>query len=176
MIGNDIVDLSLAKSESNWKRKGYLDKIFTKREHKFILTHENPDIMIWNLWSRKEAVYKIIIQKGGKRGYYPIKIECQNTDLENGFVVFENQIYHTKTIVSHDFIYSEAVENSLDFDKIIEISNMDNVIKIEEIPFYIIDNQLFFASKTHHGKYEKVVYLNKINSKVYRLPQELLVP
>ena len=28
--GNDIVDLSLAKTESNWKRKGFLEKIFTE--------------------------------------------------------------------------------------------------------------------------------------------------
>ncbi len=28
MIGNDIVDLALAKKENNCQRKGFLDKIF----------------------------------------------------------------------------------------------------------------------------------------------------
>lgn len=167
MIGNDVVDLSLAKSESNWKREGYLDKIFTDKEQKFILTNSNPDKIIWNLWSRKEAVYKIIIQKGGKRGYYPRKLECQNTDSENGIVVFENQIYHTKTSVSEDYIYSEAVENILDFDKIIEIKKSESLNKVNGIPYYTVDNQMFSASKTHHGKYEKAVYLNKINPKFF---------
>ena len=32
MIGNDIVDLDLARTQSNWQRKGFLDKIFTKKE------------------------------------------------------------------------------------------------------------------------------------------------
>ena len=36
MIGNDIVDLALAQKESNWKRKGFLDKIFTLQEQLFI--------------------------------------------------------------------------------------------------------------------------------------------
>ena len=95
MIGNDIVDLALAKKESNWKRKGYLDKIFTVSEQLLIQKFTNQELAIWNLWSRKEAVYKIILQKGGIRGYYPIKIECLDLNLENGKVQFENQIFYT---------------------------------------------------------------------------------
>jgi phosphopantetheinyl transferase (holo-ACP synthase) len=59
MIGNDIVDLSLAPKESNWKRKGFLDKIFTKNEQLRIIKSDNPENMVWNLWTRKEAAYKI---------------------------------------------------------------------------------------------------------------------
>ena len=160
MIGNDVVDVVLAKNQSNWKRKGYLDKIFTLSEQEFILNSSNPDEMVWSLWSRKEAVYKIIIQKGGKRGYYPIKIECKNSDLENGIVVFENQHYYTKTIVSKDSIYSLAVENIENFNKITAISNFENLVKLNEIPFYQIDGKRYAASKSHHGRFEKSVYLN----------------
>ena len=32
MIGNDIVDLNLAKTQSNWQRKGFLERQFTKKE------------------------------------------------------------------------------------------------------------------------------------------------
>ena len=31
MIGNDIVDLSLAAIQSNWQRRGFLEKQFTKK-------------------------------------------------------------------------------------------------------------------------------------------------
>ena len=160
MIGNDVVDVALAKNQSNWKRKGYLDKIFTLSEQEFILNSSNPDEMVWSLWSRKEAVYKIIIQKGGKRGYYPIKIECINSDLENGMVVFEVQRYYTKTIISNDLIHSLAVEYKEDFNKIVVISNLENLIKIKEIPFYEVDGKRFSASKSHHGRFEESVYLN----------------
>mgnify|MGYP003583470498 CR=1 FL=1 len=43
MIGNDIVDLVLAKKESNWKRNRFLDKIFTIKEQVLIVDAENPE-------------------------------------------------------------------------------------------------------------------------------------
>ena len=60
MIGNDIVDLALTRKENNWKRNGFLDKIFTVKEQILITNSENPEFTVWNLWSRKEATYKII--------------------------------------------------------------------------------------------------------------------
>ena len=51
MIGNDIVDLQLAKTESNWQRKGFLDKIFTINEQLIIKNSKNPEITIWNLFN-----------------------------------------------------------------------------------------------------------------------------
>lgn len=160
MIGNDVVDLALATIQSNWKRKGYLNKIFTKLEQEFISKSSNPDKMVWILWSRKEAVYKIIIQKGGKQGYYPIKIKCINTDFENGIVIFENQIFHSKTFVSNDLIHSLAIENKENFNKIVEVSNSEALIKIDGIPFYKDNITIYAASKSHHGRFEKCVYLS----------------
>ena len=55
MIGNDIIDLALARKESNWLRSGFLDKIFTLREKLLISNSQNPETTVWNLWSRKEA-------------------------------------------------------------------------------------------------------------------------
>jgi phosphopantetheinyl transferase (holo-ACP synthase) len=159
MIGNDVIDLALAATQSNWKRKGYLEKIFTNLEQEFILKSANPNEMVWSLWSRKEAAYKIIIQKGGKYGYYPKKIECINSDFKNGIVTFENQYFYTKTIIYRNFIYSLAVENNTDFYKIVEIKNFENLIKINGIPFYKLKSKLYAASKSHHGCFEKSVYL-----------------
>ena len=45
MIGNDIVDLALAQKESNWKRKGFLNKIFTEKEQLLILNAKNNDYL-----------------------------------------------------------------------------------------------------------------------------------
>ena len=78
MIGNDIVDLALAKKESNWKRNRFLDKIFTTKEQVLIVDAENPEIMVWNLWSRKEAAYKIYNRETGIRGYFPLQLECSS--------------------------------------------------------------------------------------------------
>ena len=37
MVGNDLVDLQIAKSQSNWRRKGFLEKQFTIKEQQLIL-------------------------------------------------------------------------------------------------------------------------------------------
>ena len=49
MIGNDIVDLDLAQKKSNWRRKGFLNKIFTLQEQSLIHNDFNPERMVWNL-------------------------------------------------------------------------------------------------------------------------------
>lgn len=159
MIGNDVIDLDLAKRQSNWKREGYLDKIFTNLEQKFILKSSNPDETVWNLWSRKEAVYKIILQKGGKQGYYPLKIEALNQDCNDGIVAFENQLFYTKTSVLERYIHTVAVENRANFIKIKCTVNSNFIQKINNIPFFIKDNKIYSASKSHHGKFEKIVWL-----------------
>lgn len=160
MIGNDIVDLALAKEESNWKRKGYLDKIFTVSEQSLIQKSTNQELAVWNLWSRKEAVYKIILQKGGKRGYYPTRIECLDLHLENGIVQFQNQIFYTKTIVAGDLVYSIAVENVKDFENIRNMENDNSLYKVDGIPYILLKNEVKNVSKTHHGKFERIVYLD----------------
>ena len=156
MLGNDIVDLQKAKIESNYNRKGYLDKIFTELEKIYIQESINQEVAIWELWSRKEAVYKIIIQQGGNRGYYPIKIEC----LNNGIVQFEKELFYTKTYFNKHFIYTEAVTNLKDFKNIKTVKNSHLVYKIRGIPFINSDAIIFNVSKTHHGRFEKIIYLN----------------
>ncbi len=42
MIGNDLIDIQLAKSQSNWQRKGFLEKQFADTEIVEILSSENP--------------------------------------------------------------------------------------------------------------------------------------
>lgn len=159
MIGNDVIDLSLAKNQNNWQRKGYLTKIFTELEQLYIRNSPDKDRMVWSLWSRKEAVYKIIIQKGGKRGYYPIKIESINADFDNGITVFENNSFYTKTLIFNDLMHSLAVENKEDYSRIIEVFNSENIVKKNGIPFYELNSKFYSASKSHHGQFEKIVYL-----------------
>jgi hypothetical protein len=58
VIGNDIVDLALARKESNWKRPGYLNKIFTTKEQLLISSAENP-IPWYGIYGVGKAAYKI---------------------------------------------------------------------------------------------------------------------
>lgn len=161
MIGNDVIDLTLATQQSNWQRKNYLDKVYTPLEQEFITTATNPDEMVWSLWSRKEAVYKIIRQKGGKSGYYPKSIECLDTCSTNGKVRFEYSIYYTKTVIHDSLLQTIAVTISSDFQFVRMVTNIADIIKINEIPYLVLEGERFAASKSHHGRFENSVYLRK---------------
>lgn len=165
MIGNDIVDLALAQKESNWKRNGFLNKIFTQHEQLYISKSENPTVMVWNLWTRKEAAYKIYNRQTQIRGYFPLQLECFDLDSIDGIifgkVVIKDQIYYTKTEVKSEFIYTIAVENDHYFGAIKVLANRKNIQKLNEIPTYLeADN---FSTKPvsicHHGRFEKIISL-----------------
>ena len=76
MIGNDIIDLSVAKLESNWQRIGFLEKQFTEKEQQLILTASNPFVLVWKFWSMKEAAYKVYAQENEMRFFAPKKFNC----------------------------------------------------------------------------------------------------
>jgi phosphopantetheinyl transferase (holo-ACP synthase) len=156
MIGNDVVDLALASLQSNWRRTGYLDKLFTQKEQNYIFNATNPDVMVWKLWTMKEAVYKIIIQQNGQRGYYPLRIEI--SDIKSGNVSFEDQVYYTQTKLTSDFIHTVALLNT-QFDNVKELTKHYEVIKTGEIPYAILKTAKQPISKSHHGRFVKVVTL-----------------
>ncbi|MBG6188733.1 4'-phosphopantetheinyl transferase family protein [Flavobacterium sp. CAN_S2] len=161
MIGNDIVDLALAKKESNWQRNRFLDKIFTENEQQIILNDVNPEIMVWNLWSRKEAAYKIYNRETGIRGYFPLQLECfyENTTL--GTVSIKGKSYFTHSKIENDSIYTIAVAEKKHFDKIESITLAIEIFKINGIPF-IIDSASKIkkpVSITHHGRFWKGITL-----------------
>lgn len=154
MIGNDVIDLTLAKVESNWQRTGYLDKIFTENEKQFIQKASDKTETVWHLWSRKEAVYKIILQQNGRRGYYPLKIET--IDFENGIVRFGNQIYFTKSYSENNCIHTVALTTN-NFEDVIDVFYPYKLLKFKSIPYLMVDEKYYHASKSHHGQFEKVV-------------------
>lgn len=166
MIGNDVVDLELADHESNWKRKGFLNKLFTDSEQILIYKSDLPEQMVWNLWSRKEATYKIVNRQNGKRLFNPIQFECVSTHQKNNFeygkVQFQNQLFYTKTEVTSELVYSEAVKKVSDFKSITSIKKPQKIQKENGIPFYFDEEQLVFKplSITHHGRFLKIITIS----------------
>ena len=168
MIGNDIVDLNLAKTQSNWKRRGYLDKIFTENEQSLIFESENPTAKVWNLWSRKEAAYKIFNRSTNIRVFNPKKFDCFDVSIKEnetiGKVVLGDKIYSTKTIVSADFINSVAItnENQKYSYQIFDIELYNSFLKKKKIVKdqfgipYIFDEKTLktkIISIAHHGSF-----------------------
>ena len=168
MIGNDIVDLNLAKTQSNWKRRGYLNKIFTENEQNLIFESENPTTKVWNLWSRKEAAYKIFNRSTKIRVFNPKKFDCFDISIQEnettGKVIFDDKTFFTKTIVSADFINSVAMtdENQKYSNEIFDIELYSSFIKNKKIVKdqfgipYIFDEETLekkIISIAHHGSF-----------------------
>ena len=134
MIGNDIIDLNLAKKTSNWKRKGFLEKQFTKKEQTLIHNTNDCFKMVWLLWSMKESAYKAYTQQNEERFFAPKKFECHLSAIKFGTVCFQNQEFYTKSSLNDNYIFTTS---SLDKETKIH-SEILNPSKIERS----IKNQL----------------------------------
>lgn len=181
MIGNDIVDITEAKKASNWQRPRFLDKLFTSEEQQLIHNSEDAFIMVWQLWSIKEAAYKLYIQNHPSRFYNPKGFECDIKHLK-GKVKFKNFSCYVQTKITSDYIISEARldENKITSEIVIFNSKdaayqskflKSTVLKIISetkkssltnlsfntsefgIPCVICNSEIITISLTHHGNY-----------------------
>lgn len=151
MLGNDIVDLNLAKIQSNWRRKNYLDKIFTVEEQLLITSADKPDEMVWLLWSMKESAYKIHNRKTGIRDFAPKSLSCTIHADSYGAVNISDSIYFTKSNVQTAFIHTIAAPVYGKLEKI--------KVAIYELPDHPDDYKSTKpGSVSHHGQYLALVY------------------
>lgn len=118
MIGNDIVDLKQAGKDSNWQRKGFLNKVFSEEEQWYINSAIDKGQMVWGLWSMKEAGYKAYVQQTGKRFLGPQKIKCKlliNKRLTASSKVFiEDLTFDVNTSLCVDYVNSVVTTSPKD--------------------------------------------------------------
>ncbi|AWI27279.1 phosphopantetheinyl transferase [Flavobacterium pallidum] len=164
MIGNDLVDLAAAAKESNWRRKGYLQKIFTETEQSYIINSPKPEIVVWILWSMKEAAYKIWNRESGMRSFNPKAFECQICQIcENtatGKVYFGSAEYLSETIINTAFLHTTCRNH--DYIKPLftsiachgsDIEMRNHIIRDKAgIPIAAKQPEAFI-SKSHHGMF-----------------------
>lgn len=126
MVGNDIIDCREAKRSSDWKRRGFLAKIFTKHEQSMIGDSDDPFNLVWQLWSMKEAAYKVFVQAGGERFYNPKRIECSLKGWI-GQVSVGTMVLKTQTLMNEEYILSTAtINDSKVKTSVFKLSEFDN--------------------------------------------------
>lgn len=113
MIGNDIVDVATARQSSNWRRPGYLGKLFTDREQAFIHQANDPEQQVWLLWACKEAAYKAWSAEFHQRRYAPRSlriVEWSSTQADHFQAVLHTQerTYMVKAQAHKSFISSST--------------------------------------------------------------------
>ena len=156
MIGNDIVDLSQAAKESNWKRTGYLEKLFTMSERFLIHVAKDPEVMVWLLWTMKESAYTAHTKDTKIRTFAPTLLCCSNVVVHptwaTGNVFYQGKMYYTQSTLSEAYIHTIASEKTKVLNNLqLKISDYD-----ESDSAYRNSNP---ASVSHHGKYLALIYL-----------------
>lgn len=184
MLGNDIVDLNQALRDSKWQRKGYLEKICTPAEQEMILNAPAPSVMLWLLWSMKEAAYKAENRLTNKRSYAPKCFSCTPLTADGTFnVKYEDHIFYISSAVNDQYIHSIAVLTASDLQHI-HINYLQNQTDYAQYfalqyPGYslqkdkaglpaIINHQTGLqqaASVSHHGQYLAIIYSGSLLSK-----------
>ena len=116
MIGNDIVDLLQAAKDSNWQRRGFLDKLFTDSEQQFIYEASSPEHMVWLLWSLKESAYKARFRETEHRVFSPKKIACVVNKLSETVAeatVIYGCEYQANSVITPEYIASVAYSSAV---------------------------------------------------------------
>ena len=116
MIGNDIIDLQLAAVQSNWTRKGFLEKVFTSFEQQQILSSKDPSLLVWLLWSMKEAGYKAHQRQFSLPRKLNWKVqECRITRMTgstaSGIITVGKEQYFSASEISPEMIFTSAINN-----------------------------------------------------------------
>lgn len=175
-LGNDIIDLNLAKTQSNWERKGFLEKQFTEQEQAIILNSKNSFLQVWLFWSMKEAAYKCYTQEFPKRFFNPKKIICSiDSEDRNTVTIYARKFnikysltknyIHTiaftdddKKLFSNTFLIGESERQTLKTNKKL-LNNFDTNVQLKKnqigVPFlYQKGKKLPVSiSTSHHGNY-----------------------
>jgi len=167
MIGNDVIDILQSRQKSNWRRKGFVEKLFTTSEQLLLSQTSDPEILIWLLWSMKEAAYKIYNRQTKIRQYIPQKLDCsiisKNENSVTGKVICLENVYYTKTMISKDSLHTVAVTSADHLNNVIEIEKKDIIKDKNGIPFLSQPSLhiLKDVSISHHGRFEKVVIIDE---------------
>lgn len=158
MIGNDIVDLSLA-GQSRWRDERFMSKVLTDTEQK--LLRKSADLLssFWQMWAMKEAAYKVYLQQFPKRFFGPTRFECSglgpsevvnygthrigvNTQTTSQYVLAQTTIaakeQHTKVISVKAVYHSQSQE-------------LRTTLFMELSSRYGISTQSFTVEKTEAG-------------------------
>jgi len=112
MIGNDIIDIEWCRIESNWQRKGFMQKVFHVEEQEIIRNIDDPFTVVWRMWSMKESAYKLYLQYDKKRALNPSSFICRFSSPAKGTVTIDGFTILTNSMVHPDYIFTVATQSN----------------------------------------------------------------
>jgi phosphopantetheinyl transferase len=77
MVGIDLVHMNWSGNRRGvpaYQHRGYLSRITSATERKWVLDAARPDAALWQLWAAKEATYKALAPANGGPAFRPAEI------------------------------------------------------------------------------------------------------
>lgn len=171
MIGNDIVDLGLAEVQSNWRRKGFLKKVFTANERLMIFRSLEPDVLVWKLWSMKESAYKARLRVQKKIKIDPRAFECVVLNKKEGQVYCEGKTYLTLSSTNEDFIHTIAYSGKFEIALYQDIVLMNQTKGSSKVLYEALISEM--ALRMAWNKDDVVIEKNELGiPELYRLDRK----
>jgi len=191
MVGNDIVDLELARVAHRWKDPRFQKKVFCEQERAIITASSNPFTCIWRFWSMKESAYKIHKRVNPTSTFSPIKYTCIPQSQTSGLVIKKGKSYVVQTVLGSSMVYShscdknaetitnqyyilpenhekrsfvvETILNEIAEHDKLEINELEVRKDNSNIPSIFFNNQRLPVSLsiTHHGRYAAIAMVRE---------------
>lgn len=153
MIGNDIIDLNVSLAFKKAENPRFLRKIFSQDEIFKIRESINPELILWQFWSMKEAAYKAHQRKFNlARKLNPLFYNCSlHPGGNSGTVKIDQQFYITKTEIGPDYIHS-VVNSSENIQKVYFNQSYSETELIQKIALALgLDNAYISIVKDSEG-------------------------
>ncbi len=164
MIGNDIIDLQVVRSESIVLQQRRLDKICTLAEQRYIRQAENPWQAFWLIWTRKEACYKAFQRNNYIHSICPHQIENQidPAGILSETICFRGKQFFVQTAIDGSKIHSICTSTP---ERLKDIHVLDDLLELlylfdfkkdtNGLPFLQTKNnhRLIPVSKSSHGAF-----------------------
>lgn len=81
MIGNDVVDLARPEARDKADDRPFLHRVLTPREQRAVWRAGSPDLVLWMLWSAKEAAFKALRRAHPDLVFSPRRFEVEIGDV-----------------------------------------------------------------------------------------------
>lgn len=169
MIGNDVVDLRLARHQTRWNSVTFQQKVLHPEEIKATQNKRLSFTEFWKIWSIKETAYKAHQRKTNQKPKFnPFHFLVEKLSENESKVIVEDKVYYVITYFNQHLAYSFTIPNGNSsfqnfkiqakhstFISTIKRKQLNNQLFKNEngIPFWKIRNQKIPISITHHGRF-----------------------
>ena len=116
-IGNDIVDLCDPLAQSKENNLAFLARVFSSEEQRLISKSIAPHVMLWTLWSIKEASLKAAKKLLSNINFIPKKFSCEIIEAKRARwrCYYNSACFNVHVTTTSDYVHAVAVSNDVFF-------------------------------------------------------------